>query len=262
MTPRDEGASAFYRAALEQLSRSGIPFLVGGAFALGHYTGIERLTKDLDLFLREAHVGRTLDLFRAAGYAADLTFPHWLGKVSCGAQCVDLIFSSGNGVAVVDDMWFDHAVSAEVLGTPVLLCPPEETIWSKAFVQERERFDGADVLHLLRGQGPSLDWHRIMDRFGPHWRVLFAHLVMFGFVYPGRRHHIPSWVTDTLVARFASDRDTDDVLDTVCNGTLLSREQYVFDLNDLAYDDARVEPRGRLTPREVSIWTAAIDDDK
>lgn len=262
MTPASEGASAFYLNALERLSLSNIPFLVGGAFALGHYTGIERLTKDLDLFLCEADVPRALDLFRAAGYATDLTFPHWLAKASCGAEYVDLIFGSGNGVAIVDEMWFDHAVSAEVLGVPVLLCPPEETIWSKAFVQERERFDGADVLHLLRGQGPSLDWHRLMDRFGPHWRVLFAHLVMFGFVYPGRRHHIPRWVTDTLLARFAADRDNDEVPDTVCNGTLLSREQYVFDLNDLSYDDARVEPRGRLTPREVSIWTAAIDDEK
>jgi hypothetical protein len=69
-------------------------------------------------------------------------------------------------------------------------------------------------------------------------------------------------VTDTLLARFAADRDNDEVPDTVCNGTLLSREQYVFDVNDLAYDDARVEPRGRLTPREVNIWTAAIEDEK
>ncbi len=262
MTPCDAAASAFYRDALERLSQSGIPFLVGGAFALGHYTSIERHTKDLDLFLREADVGRALDLFRAAGYSADLPFPHWLGKVCCGSQYVDLIFSSGNGVAIVDDGWFNHAVSAEVLGLSVRLCPPEETIWSKAFVQERERFDGADVLHLLRVRGRSLDWDRLMARFGPHWRVLFAHLVMFGFVYPGRQHHIPRWVTDTLLARFAADRDNDEVPDTVCNGTLLSREQYVFDVNDLAYDDARVEPRGRLTPREVSIWTAAIEDEK
>jgi len=262
MTPCDDAASAFYRDALAHLSDSGVPFLVGGAFALGHYTGIDRQTKDLDLFLREADVGRALDLFRAAGYGADLPFPHWLGKVSCGGRYVDLIFSSGNGVAAVDDAWFDHAVSAEVLGVPVRLCPPEETIWSKAFVQERERFDGADVLHLLRVRGRSLDWRRLMDRFGPHWRVLFAHLVMFGFVSPGRQHHIPRWVTDTLIARFAADRDNDEVADTVCNGTLLSREQYVFDVNDLAYDDARVEPRGRLTPHEVSIWTAAIADEK
>ncbi len=253
-------AAAFYHDALIRLSQSDVPFLVGGAFALGHYTGIERRTKDLDLFLRAADVDAALDLFRRAGYDADLPFPHWLGKVRSGACYVDLIFSSGNGVAVVDDGWFEHSVAANVLDAPVRLCPPEETIWSKAFVQERERFDGADVLHLLYRFGPRLDWPRLLARFGPHWRVLFAHIVTFGFVYPGRKRSIPGWIVDALTARYAADRE--DGADDVCNGTLLSREQYAFDLNDLAYEDARVEPRGTLTPEEVDIWTAAIESEK
>jgi len=262
MTPRGPEATSFYVEALTQLSRSRIPFLLGGAFALTHYTGIDRRTKDLDLFLREAHVGRALDLFRSLGYRAELSFPHWLGKVYCGDEYVDLIFSSGNGVAVVDDDWFAHSRQAVVLGVPVHLCPPEETIWSKAFVQERERFDGADVLHLFHHFGASLDWQRLLDRFGPHWRVLFAHIVMFGFVYPGRASTIPAWLVDTLTSRLSADQTRQiSVADDVCNGTLLSREQYVHDVNELAYDDARVEPRGHLTPQQVEIWTAAIEDD-
>jgi hypothetical protein len=249
--------------ALTQLSRSGIPFLVGGAYALNHYTGIDRGTKDLDLFLRRADVGRAIDLFNSAGYRAELPFPHWLAKVYCDDDYVDLIFSSGNGVATVDDEWFDHSVRATMLGIPVRLCPPEESIWSKAFVMERERFDGADVLHLLHRFGASLNWNRLLRRFGPHWRVLFAHIVLFGFAYPGRRRSIPGWVNDSLISRFLSDNlERDTVRDDVCNGTLLSREQYSYDVSDLAYDDARVEPRGHLTPQELSIWTAAIDDDE
>src|SRR5262245_41278190 len=169
MTPAGGASTAFYVDALKHLSRSGIPFLVGGAYALGHYTGIARATKDLDVFLRKAHVDHVLALFDKVGYRAELSFPHWLAKVHCGDQYVDLIFSSGNGVATVDDAWFDNAVCANVLGMPVRLCPPEETIWSKAFVQERERFDGADVLHLLHRLGSSLDWNRLVKRFGPHW---------------------------------------------------------------------------------------------
>ena len=67
---------------------------------------------------------------------------------------MDVIFNSGNGVARVDDLWFDHAPRTNVLGVIVRLSPAEEMIWSKAFIQERERFDGADVLHLLREVGP------------------------------------------------------------------------------------------------------------
>jgi hypothetical protein len=44
-------------------------------------------------------------------------------------------------------------------------------IWSKAFVMERERFDGADVAHLLRSMGPRLDWDRILRRFDRYWEV-------------------------------------------------------------------------------------------
>ena len=54
------------------------------------------------------------------------------------------------------------------------LSPPEEMIWSKAFVQERERYDGADVIHLLRELGPTLDWPRLLMRFGDRWRVLLS----------------------------------------------------------------------------------------
>ncbi len=191
---------------------------MGGALALGYYTRIDRQTKDLDLFLRKADIERALDLFRRAGYPAELRFPHWLGKVHCGDEYVDLIFSSGNGVAVVDDLWFEHAIGADILGMGVKLSPPEEMIWSKAFVQERERFDGADVLHLFYRFGPTLDWQRLLDRFGPHWRVLLSHIIMFGFVYPGRRCLIPGWVTDRLMSRLAAERD--DHSDHVCNGTL------------------------------------------
>ncbi len=58
-------------------------------------------------------------------------------------------------------------------------------IWSKAFIMERERYDGADIAHLILACGRDLDWRRLLGRFGRRWRVLLSHLVLFGFVYPG-----------------------------------------------------------------------------
>jgi hypothetical protein len=43
------------------------------------------------------------------------------------------------------------------------------------------------VLHLLHETGPSLDWPRLLMRFGDHWRVLLSHQILFGFVYPDKR---------------------------------------------------------------------------
>ena len=250
----------FYVEALGCLAASGIPYLVGGTFAYARYTRIDRDTKDLDVFLLPADVDRTLALFAGAGFGVDVPFPHWLGKVFRGGHFLDLIFCAGNGVARVDEGWFDHAVIDEVLGTRVRLCPPEEMIWSKSFVQERERFDGADVIHLLREMGPTLDWPRLLARFGDHWPVLLSHLLLFRFVYPDRRHVIPSGVIHDLLARAADQRSEPD--NRLCLGTLLSREQYLYDLEQLGYVDARVEPHGAMTPTETKIWTEAIEDKK
>ncbi len=140
----------FYLAALGVLQAADLPFLVGGAYALAEYTGIIRHTKDFDVFARPEDSQRILDSFSRAGYRTEMTFPHWLGKAFFNGDVVDVIFSSGNGICRVDDGWFEHAPSANILGVPVQLVPAEEMIWSKGFVQERERFDGADIAHILR----------------------------------------------------------------------------------------------------------------
>ena len=139
--------------------------------------------------------------FEQLGYETEMPFPHWLGKIHRGAHFMDVIFSSGNGVARVDDLWFEHATKTNVLGVIVRLSPAEEMIWSKAFIQERERYDGADVAHLLRETGPSLDWPRLLMRFGDYWRVLLSQLILFGFVYPDKRQNVPQWVMDELMRR-------------------------------------------------------------
>ncbi len=253
-------AAEFYIDALKKLQAMNIPFLVGGAFAFSHYSHVPRNTKDIDVFVKPEDCMRVLDAFAALGYDVDLPFPHWLGKIHSGERFMDVIFSSGNGMARVDDLWFDHAVKTNVIGIIVRLTPAEEMIWSKAFIQERERFDGADVLHLLRETGPSLDWPRLLMRFGDHWRVLLGHLVMFGFVYPDKRQNIPAWVMDELTRRLTVSRP--NLQSDVCYGTLLSREQYLHDLEHWKYRDSREQPEGPMTPEQIAIWTAAISGGK
>jgi hypothetical protein len=250
----------FYLNVLERLDQAGVPFLVGGAYGFACYTGLERATKDFDLFLKAADVPHALTALNDSGWRTELPFPHWLAKVHGDDSFMDLIFGSGNGVAVVDDEWFEHAVEHDVLGRRLLVCPPEEMMWSKAFVQERERFDGADVVHLLEGLGATLDWARLLRRFADHWPVLLSHIVLFRFVYPRRREQVPQWVVDELVARFRAERQEDG--NHVCRGTLLSREQYLSDVSGGGYTDARVVPYGPMTPGDAAIWTAAIPNEE
>ena len=248
--------ATLYAEALALLKTSSVPFLVGGTFAYARYTAIDRQTKDLDVFVRGEDIDRTLQIFQQAKFFAELPYPHWLAKVGRGTNVMDIIFSSGNGVAQVDDEWFTYAAESEVLGLRVQLCPLEEMIWSKAFIQERERFDGADVIHLLRA-GRDVNWPRLLERFGEHWPVLLSHAVLFRFVYPDQRECVPPAVMHDLAQRLAAQRDQPS--HRICYGTLLSREQYLYDVEQLGYIDARVRPLGSMTREETRIWTDAIE---
>jgi hypothetical protein len=254
----DGAAVEFYRRTLLLLAERGIRHLVGGAFALAHYAGIDRQTKDIDLFIAADDFGRVGRVLADAGYRAELTFPHWLGKIHCGPYFVDLVFNSANGVARVDDEWFEHATRGEALGMPVWLCPVEETIWSKAFIMERERYDGADIAHLLHARGTVLDWRRLLRRFDRHWRVLLNHLVLHGYIYPAERDVVPAWLMDELLLRIREEIRTAPPRERICGGTLLSREQYRVDVTQWGYADARLAPRGSVTPEQLRLWTDAI----
>jgi hypothetical protein len=257
----DPEARQFYCHTLGILERAGIDVLVGGAYAFARYTGIERHTKDLDVFVRAADFEATLNALEQAGYETDVPFPHWLGKAYCGDYFVDVIYGSGNGVAHVDEGWFEHAPSEHVFDLPVRLCPVEEMIWSKALIQERERFDGADVAHLLLRCAETLDWRRLLRRFGPHWRVLLAHLVLFGFIYPGDRERIPGWVMQELIGRLQASMSAAPPRARLCRGTLLSRQQYLIDVERWGYIDARALDDNPMSEEDIATWTAAIAQD-
>jgi predicted nucleotidyltransferase len=249
----------FYRRALRALSDAGVPFVVGGAFAQARYTGIRRATKDLDLFIRRQDYEQIAHLVRSHGWRAELSYPHWLAKVYSGQDFIDLIFNSGNGVVPVDEFWFRDNVQVEVLGVPVLLANAEDSLLSKAFIMERERFDGADIAHLLVANAERLDWAGLLQRFGHHWRVLLAHLTLFGYVYPGERHRVPRWVMEELAARLALETRKPVAAGTnICAGTLLSREQYLHDVEQLGYVDGRLTPASTMTQEDVATWTEAI----
>jgi hypothetical protein len=256
----DPVSREFYRRVMGRLEARGVPFLVGGAYAFERYTGIARNTKDFDLFVHPRDVDRALQTLAADGCTTDVPFPHWLAKAQCGEDVVDLIYSSGNGVALVDDDWFRHSVGDTVLDVPVRLIPAEEMIWSKAFIMERERYDGADVAHILRACADQLDWPRLLHRFDVHWRVLFQHLVVFGFIYPCERARVPAAVVRELMGRL--DRElTRPAADRVCQGTLISRAQYLVDVQHWGYGDPRLAPQGNMTSDERERWTAGIADD-
>ena len=89
--------------------------------------------------------------------------------------------------------------------------------------------------------------------------MLLAHLILFGFVYPGERHAIPFGIMKGLLDKAGGETMQPSEPGRTCFGTLLSRGQYLPDVERWDYADARSQERVRMTPTDVSTWTNAID---
>lgn len=250
----------FYRSAMEVLRSASVNFLVGGAFALRVHTGVKRDTKDFDVLVRPQDVEHTLEVFRKAGFHVEMTFSHWLAKVRHESHFIDIIFRSGNGLCDVDDDWFKFARVAEVLGLLLPVCPPEEMLWQKAYIMERERFDGADVQHLLRSCGKKMDWDRLLWRFGADWPVLLSHLILFAYVYPDEQDAVPVEIIERMIAMLKHRNIP--ATKNLCQGTLLSRLQYLDDVEQWGYTDARTADKVAMTESELRLWTAAAREQE
>ena len=229
-------AHQFYREVLGMLNNSGVPFMIGGAFALFEYTGIFRDTKDLDVFCKASEYSGILKFFSDKGYRTELTDVRWLAKIFSEDYFIDVIFDTVNNICRVDDTWYENAVEAEFEGVKIKLIPPEELIWAKIYVQNRERYDGADVNHLILKKGKNLNWKRLMDHMEQHWHLLLIQILLFQFVYPSEFHNIiPKWLFDLLVKRANEQYDLPPSIEKVCRGPIIDQTQYGVDIKEWSY---------------------------
>lgn len=222
----------FYKDSLELLNKNGIPYLIGGAFALRQYTDVSRNTKDIDLFCKAGDSQRVLKLFADNGYKVEVTDARWIGKVFKGDYFIDIIYNTTNNLCPVDDSWFDHSVETTLFDVPILFVAPEELMWCKLYIQDRGRFDGADINHMILKRGRDLDWDRLLWRIEPHWHLLLAHLLTFQFVYPSERDIIPRPVFNDLLRRAQEQFDIPPSLTKVCRGPILDHSSYEIDIKE------------------------------
>ena len=233
--PASPEATAFYARAIRVLQDTGVPFLIGGAYAMQTYADIVRETKDLDVFSKPGDHPRLLHALGETGFATEITDATWLAKAFEGDYYVDIICGAANGVSTVDDTWFQHGQPAQVVGRQVTLVSPEDQIWQKCFVQDRVRYDGADIAHIIRKSGQRLDWKRLLTRMEAHWELLFAHLLLFRYIYPGERDTVPAWLLEEMQSRLTAQSNVPEPTEPVCRGPLLSKTQYRVDIDDWGY---------------------------
>jgi hypothetical protein len=89
-----------------------------------------------------------------------------------------------------------------------------------------------------------------------------SYLILFGFVYPARQSSIPTWVMQDLLDKLRQEVHRPLSADQICHGTLLSRAQYLIDVECWGYGDARLKPAGLMTAADIAHWTAAIAEEE
>ena len=222
-----QNARSCYRDVIHALQQAKIPFVVGGGFAFHKHTGIWRTTKDLDLVLVAGEVPRALEQLKKSGFETCIEDPIWLAKACRGEYYIDLITGAGNATLPAEESWIERSVPDEVLGIRCNVLPAEELIASKLFVTRRERFDGADIMHLIRVSGSKLDWDRLMRLTEPYWEMLYWYLVLFAFVYPMRTDVVPRHVWEDLSRKFMDHLNSNS---QPFRGSLIDPKMFAIDV--------------------------------
>jgi hypothetical protein len=233
----DAEAESFVIEAIQELSACRFPFLLAGTFAVSAYTGITRLTKDLDIFCKAGDAQRILAHFKSKDYSVTVEDERWLGKVHKGEKFFDVIFASANGTMPVGADWFDRARHIRMYGCDVQIVGPTDLVWSKCFIQLRHRYDGADVVHLILKTHDQIDWHQLLAHMEAHWEVLLVHLLNFRWIYPSERDVIPGWLVDELLDRLAAQRQLPASETKICRGRMFSRVDFEIDVREWGFAD-------------------------
>lgn len=226
-----EKQGTLFHEVLMILNEQHFPCAVSGAFALRQHTGICRFTKDLDLFMTAFTSRQVLSYLAQDGFACEVRDPVWLAKVHKGEFFVDLITGMSNGVIVVEDSWIERASPAVVHGVETRVLAAEELVASKIFVAKRERFDGADIAHIIYGTYPKFDWDRELQLVGDHWEMLLWSLVLFRYVYPAQTHYVPARIWKLLLERIQNAIAKPDPKADF-RGSLVDENMFAIDINE------------------------------
>ncbi len=205
-----------YKAMIEKLTGEQIPFAVGGGLAAMTYAAHWRNTKDLDLYIRLCDRERVIEFTKELGlrdyYEKQGYDRAWIYRSHRGDVIVDLMWAMANQRTQVDESWFDGPV-IETGGERFRLLAPEEVIWSKLYVMQRDRTDWPDCLNVLYGVGPDMNWQKLIQNVADDAPLLAGLVSAFSWLAPDRAWELPDCVWAALnIERPARSQDRAEML--------------------------------------------------
>jgi hypothetical protein len=191
-----------YKYVLDRLRDATVPFALGGGLALGVYTGKLRRSKDLDIYILPEHRNALIGIMSDCGlmdYYEKVPYDRtWIYRGHYNEAIVDAIWAMANKRAQVDSAWLERGPTVKMFDQQFRVIPPEELIWSKLYVLQRDRCDWPDILNLIYATGPTLNWDHLLMRVGEDRPLIKGVLSVFSWLSPARAGQIPQRVWRSL----------------------------------------------------------------
>lgn len=189
---------SFYQRVIAECNAAGLRFAIGGGLAIGVYTGLWRETKDIDLYVLPSDREKLKGILAKLGledYYEQLPYDReWIYRSVKDKVIVDVIWAMANHKTEVDERWIEGGPEVTIWGETFRVVPPEEMIWAKLYVMQRDRCDWPDVLNMFYAQRENLDWRHLLERLGPDSALLHGALIIFRWLAPHRAQEIPAWL--------------------------------------------------------------------
>ena len=194
-----------YKTVIDELRSRGIRFALGGGLAFSEYATRIRNTKDLDLYILPHDKEGAIEAVVSCGYDdyfEQLNYDRsWIFRGCKGPVIVDLIWTTPNHRMDVDSCWLTKGRDVYIRGELLKLLPPEELMWAKLYVVQRDRCDWPDLLNILHSIGHFLDWRRLVERVGKDAPLLAGLLSAFRWMDPEGARRLPLWIWERLGLR-------------------------------------------------------------
>ena len=202
VTIPDESKRVF-REALRGLNEARLPYAIGGAFAMHHYSGVWRFTNDLDIYIERASVPMAVEVLSSLGFrdfgeqaAGDR---QWIYHAMKDGTLMDVIWQPPNRVTSFDGSFAERGSEGVFIGVPVRFMAAEDLVLAKVFTLNHQRSDWPDVFQVIRGAGETLNWRYLLRKLGDNWPVLLSLIVLYDWVYPSETRKVPDFVRDELL---------------------------------------------------------------
>jgi hypothetical protein len=158
--PPEEMLTAMKRAAAA-LRDAGIPFAVGGGFALWARGG-PTSEHDVDFMIREQDAAAALDVLADIGLQTERPPEGWLVKAYDGDVLIDLIYAPA-GIDV-DDALLSRCEEYNVHGMPMPVLGADVVLVSKLLALNEHHLDFEGLLAMARAIREQVDWDVVRDK--------------------------------------------------------------------------------------------------